>query len=59
VMVLPSPASMQRYSGAVRAWLDDLTARCRAHGITYVRIATDQPVETAVLRLLNEEGLLK
>jgi len=59
VMVLPSPASMQRYSGAVRAWLDDLTARCRAHGITYVRLATDQPVETAVLRLLNEQGLLK
>jgi uncharacterized protein (DUF58 family) len=59
VMVLPSPASMQRYSGAVQAWLDDLTARCRAHGITYVRLATDQPVESAVLRLLNEQGLLK
>lgn len=59
VMVLPSPASLQRYSSAVQAWLDDLTAQCRANGITYVRLSTDQPVETAVLRLLNEHGLLQ
>jgi uncharacterized protein (DUF58 family) len=58
VMVLPSASSLQRYSRAVAEWLDQVTAQCRSHGITYVRLATDQPIETAVLRLLNERGLL-
>ena len=59
VMVLATPASLQRYSSAVDAWLTDIEAQCRLHGVTYVRLATDQPVETAVLRLLNEHGLLR
>jgi hypothetical protein len=42
----------------VTDWLDAIAAQCRTHGITYVRLATDQPVESAVLRLLNERGLL-
>jgi uncharacterized protein (DUF58 family) len=58
VMVLPSLASFQRYRMAVESWLADIEARCRTHGITYVRLATDQPVESAVLRLLNDHGLL-
>jgi uncharacterized protein (DUF58 family) len=58
VMVLPSAASLQRYSLAVIDWLDEIAAQCRTHGITYLRLASDQPVESAVLRLLNERGLL-
>jgi uncharacterized protein (DUF58 family) len=59
VMILPSPASLQRYTTAVETWLAEIEAQCRLHGITYVRLATDQPVESAVLRLLNEHGLLR
>ncbi len=59
IMVLSSPAALQRYRQAAEAWLADLTSQCRMHGITYVQLATDQPVETAVLRLLNERGLLR
>ena len=59
VMVLPSPASLQRYSTAVNAWLADVEGRCRTHGMTTIRLATDQPIETAVLRLLHGHGLLQ
>jgi uncharacterized protein (DUF58 family) len=59
VMVLPSVATLQRYSTAIEAWLAEIESRCRLHGITYLRLTTDQAVETAVLRLLNESGLLR
>ena len=58
VMVLPTAASLQRYSNAVDTWLGELHDKCRLHGITYARLATDQPLESAVLRLLNQHGLL-
>ena len=59
VMVLPSPATLQRYSRAVESWLEEIEGRCRLHGITYIRLTSDQAVESAVLRLLNEGGLLR
>ena len=59
IMVLPTLASLQRYSTALTAWLTDIEGRCRAQGMTYVRLATDQLVETSVLRLLNDHGLLQ
>jgi uncharacterized protein (DUF58 family) len=59
VMVLPSPATLQRYSRAVESWLEEIEVRCRLHGITYIRLTSDQAVESAVLRLLNEGGLLR
>jgi uncharacterized protein (DUF58 family) len=58
VMVLPTAAALLRYRSAVESWLAELDSRSRLHGITYVRLATDLPVDTAALRLLNEQGLL-
>lgn len=58
VMVLPTPTSFQRYGTAVDAWLVDIEDRCRTRGLAYIRVATDQPVESAVLKLLNEHRLL-
>jgi uncharacterized protein (DUF58 family) len=58
VMVLPTAAALLRYRSAVESWLADLDGRCRLNGVTYVRLATDLPVDSAALRLLNEHGLL-
>lgn len=58
IMILPSDATLGRYDDAVANWLREVEDQCRLHGITYVRLATDSPVDTAVLRLLNERGVL-
>jgi hypothetical protein len=57
-MILPSQASLSRYSDAVVSWLTGFEEQFRLHGITYLRLSTDQAIDTAVLRLLNERGVV-
>lgn len=54
----PSDVVLDRYRAAVGAWLNDIERICAAEQVDYVRLLTDWPFETLVLRLLHERGLV-
>jgi uncharacterized protein (DUF58 family) len=55
----PTQRVLERYEEAVNAWLTEVVAACDAEHIDYVRLQTDWPLETIVLRLLHGRGLLE
>jgi hypothetical protein len=54
----PTTAVLDRYRDAFAAWLIDLEATCASEEIDYVRLQTDWPLETVVLRLLHARGVV-
>ena len=54
----PTAAVLDHYRDAVAAWLIDLEATCAAEEIDYLRLQTDWPLESIVLRLLHARGVV-
>ncbi|MDP9353747.1 MAG: DUF58 domain-containing protein [Chloroflexota bacterium] len=54
----PTDFVLDRYRTAVAQWLDDIERVCAAEQVDYLRLMTDWPFETLVLRLLHERGLV-
>jgi uncharacterized protein (DUF58 family) len=55
----PTDGVLARYGAAVAAWLAEIEEVCAGERADYLRMMTDWPVETIVLRLLHERGLLE
>ncbi len=56
--VTPTPHVLERYTAALTAWLADIEAVCAEEEADYLRLQTDWPFETIVLRLLHARGVL-
>ena len=54
----PSDAVLTRYRAAIDAWLAEIETVCLDGGADYVRLQTDWPLESLVLRLLHERGVV-
>ncbi|CAA9520082.1 MAG: hypothetical protein AVDCRST_MAG73-122 [uncultured Thermomicrobiales bacterium] len=54
----PTDPVLSRYRAAIETWLAELDAVCAAEGTTYLRLQTDWPVETLVLQMLHERGVV-
>lgn len=54
----PTAAVLGRYRDAVAAWLTRVEDVCREEQIDYLRLQTDWPFDSMVLRLLNERGVI-
>ncbi len=54
----PTDGLLDRYRAAVGAWLAETESACAADGVDYVRLMTDWPFETIVLRLLHDRGVV-
>jgi uncharacterized protein (DUF58 family) len=52
-------ASLSAYAGAVDRWCDAVASACARRGITYARITTDMPLETAALPYLRTREVLR
>ena len=55
----PTAHVLTRYRDAFGAWLADVEATCAAEETDYVRLRTDWPFETIVLRLLHQRGVVQ
>ena len=54
----PTAAVLSRYRDAVGAWLDRVEGVCSEEQIDYLRLQTDWPFDSIVLRLLHERGVI-
>jgi uncharacterized protein (DUF58 family) len=54
----PTPAVLTRYLQAIATWLAGVEAACGAEETEYVRLQTDWPLESIVLGLLHERGVV-
>ncbi|GIW03660.1 MAG: hypothetical protein KatS3mg059_0280 [Thermomicrobiales bacterium] len=54
----PTPHVLERYRAALTSWLADVEAICAEEEADYLRLQTDWPFETIVLRLLHARGIL-
>jgi hypothetical protein len=54
----PTAAVLTRYREAFGGWLLGLETACATEEIDYIRIQTDWPLETLVIRLLHERGVV-
>lgn len=54
----PTTRVLERYESAVSAWLTEIEQACNAEHVDYMRLRTDWPVESIVLRLLHGRGLV-
>jgi uncharacterized protein (DUF58 family) len=54
----PTPAVVARYREALEAWLHQIGEACEAERTDYVRLQTDWPLETIVLRVLHQRGVV-
>lgn len=52
------PELIQRYTGLFERWLDGITQTCHDENAGYVRIQTDWPIDSVVLRLLQQSGVV-
>lgn len=51
-------AAIKAYRARLAAYTAQITEYCRAHGISFVQVASDTRLEDVVLRLLRREGVL-
>lgn len=51
--------SVKTYAAAVRAWLADCSARCRARGAAYQLVMAEQPIAEVVLGGLRANGVAR
>ncbi len=56
--VTPSTAVLERYERAIGAWLQEIEAIASAHNVDYLRLLTSWEIDTIVLRLLNQRGIV-
>ncbi len=54
----PTASVLSRYRDAVGAWLEDVEAVCKDEQIDYLRLQTDWPFDSLVLRLLHDRGVI-
>jgi uncharacterized protein (DUF58 family) len=54
----PTPHLLERYQTALTGWLEGVETVCTDEEVDYVRLQTDWPFETIVLRLLHQRGVL-
>jgi uncharacterized protein (DUF58 family) len=54
----PTAQILARYEAAIRDWLGAIEAVCLEEQADYVRLQTDWPFETIVLRILHAKGVL-
>jgi uncharacterized protein (DUF58 family) len=59
VAVSLSPATVTAYERLAAAWTDDVAARCRRAGATYVRLLSDENLSEAMLGGWREDGVLR
>jgi uncharacterized protein (DUF58 family) len=58
LMLTPTSQIFERYTAALTGWLDDVEAACDDEEAEYLRIQTDWPFESIVLRMLHGRGVL-
>jgi len=56
--LIPTANTLDRYAAALNQWLTDVETACLDEGAEYLRIQTDWPFESIVLKLLHERGVL-
>ncbi|HEY7035555.1 MAG TPA: DUF58 domain-containing protein [Thermomicrobiales bacterium] len=54
----PTAHILERYNAALNGWLTDVEAVCKDEFAEYIRLRTDWPFETIVLRMLHQRGVL-
>ncbi len=54
----PTAAVLSRYRDAVGAWLEEVETVCKDEQIDYLRLQTDWPFDSLVLRLLHDRGVI-
>ena len=54
----PTAAVLARYREAFGGWLLGIETACASEEVDYVRLQTDWPLETIVIRLLHERGVI-
>ncbi len=54
----PTDAVLARYHEMLDAWLTDIETACDAEATDYVRLRTDLPFETVILRMLYDRGIV-
>jgi len=59
VSVSLAPEQVRAYERAAQEWADDVAARARSSGATYVRVLADEPVEPLLLGAWREAGVLR
>ncbi len=50
---------LRRYEESLRAWRAEIAAYCSGHGIAYVPVETNLPVEELLLSLLRRKGVVR
>ena len=55
----PTDGVLARYAAAVEGWLTEIEEVCTTERADYLRLLTGWPVETVVLRLLHERGVIE
>ncbi|MGH2534164.1 MAG: DUF58 domain-containing protein [Thermomicrobiales bacterium] len=55
----PTTRVLERYEEAVGAWLTEIEHACNAEHVDYLRLQTNWPIESIVLRLLHGKGLIE
>jgi hypothetical protein len=56
--LVPTAQILERYTAALIGWLADVEAACNDEEVEYIRLQTDWPFETIVLRMLHQRGVL-
>jgi uncharacterized protein (DUF58 family) len=56
--LIPTAQTLDRYAAALTNWLNEIETVCSEENAEYIRIQTDWPFETIVLRLLHARGVL-
>ncbi len=59
VMMNPGEAAFEHYRSSFGSWLDEIGQMCGRHGVTWIPLETSQPIESVVVSLLNDFGLLQ
>jgi uncharacterized protein (DUF58 family) len=54
----PTAHLLERYQSALNGWLEGVETVCKDEEVDYLRLQTDWPFETIVLRLLHQRGVL-
>jgi uncharacterized protein (DUF58 family) len=58
IRLTPTDAAVAKYRDSLNAWLGDIEAACEEEAIDYVRLQSDLDVESVILRMLYERGIV-
>jgi hypothetical protein len=54
----PTDGVLERYGAAITGWLQEIETACAEEQAEYIRLLTSWPIDTMVLRLLHERGMV-